>query len=63
LTAYTLDTSGTFILPLFREYNLTDPRERTSYYRAMNSRASIKARYRNRLINANYPYPWEQDNV
>jgi hypothetical protein len=64
LTAYAMD-NGRMTLPLFREYNLTDPRDRRSIGYAMNWRRNIKVKIRNRMINANYPYPWEleQDNV
>jgi hypothetical protein len=60
-----MDSNHQISLPLYREYNLTDPRDRRSFYAALRSRASIKSRIRNQMASANYPYPWEQeqDNV
>jgi hypothetical protein len=59
LQAYAMDVNHTITLPLYREYNLTNPKDRRSMGFALLRRRNLKVQYRNKMASANYPYPWE----
>jgi hypothetical protein len=58
MNAWALDPNRSLTLPLYREYNLSDPRGRRSWGFALRSRKAMKARYRNQLLSS-----WESDDV